>query len=69
MKYQNIDKFENLEDSDVEALCKHVSSLVYMDEADLDAKSFDNLVYGLEVLKIQKKSYSKQQAQIMDDAN
>ena len=69
MKYQNIDKFENLEDSDVEALCKHVSPLVYMDEADLDAKSFDNLVYGLEVLKIQKKSYSKQQAQIMDDAN
>ncbi len=69
MKYQNIDAFKNIEETDVENLCKYVSPLVYMDESDIYAKEFDNLVYGLEVLKMQKKSYLKQQTQIMDDAN
>ncbi len=69
MKYQNIDTFKNLEDSDVEDLCKYVSPLVFMNEFDVYAKGFDNLVYGIELLKTQKKSYSLQQAQIMEDAN
>ena len=44
-------------------LKKHVAQLVYMDEFDVYAKGFDNLVYGIEVLKCQKKNYSKQQEQ------
>ncbi len=69
MKFKNIDAFDNLEESDVENLRKHVAPLVYMDEFDLYAKGFDNLVYGLEVLKARNKSYSKQKAQIASDAN
>lgn len=69
LKFQDINAFKNLEDSDVEALKKHVAALVYMDEFDIYAKGFDNLVYGIEVLKCQKKNYSKQQEQIVNDAN
>lgn len=69
LKFQDINAFSNLEDSDVEALKKHVAPLVYMDEFDVYAKGFDNLVYGIEVLKCQKKNYSKQQGQIVNDAN
>ena len=69
MKFQNIDNFKNLSETDVEDLQKHVAKLVYMDEYDIYAKGFDNLVYGLEVLKTQGKSYSRQQAQIINDAN
>lgn len=69
LKFQNIDNFNNLSETDVEDLQKHVAKLVYMDEYDLYAKGFDNLVYGLEVLKTQGKSYSRQQAQIINDAN
>ena len=69
LKFQDINAFSNLEDSDVEALKKHVAPLVYMDEFDVYAKGFDNLVYGIEVLKCQKKNYSKQQEQIVNDAN
>lgn len=69
LKFQNIDNFNNLTETDVEDLQKHVAKLVYMDEYDIYAKGFDNLVYGLEVLKTQGKSYSRQQAQIINDAN
>ena len=69
LKFQDINAFKNLEDSDVENLKKHVAQLVYMDEFDVYAKGFDNLVYGIEVLKCQKKNYSKQQEQIVNDAN
>ena len=69
MKFKNIEAFGNLEEADVENLRKHVAPLVYMDEFDLYAKGFDNLVYGLEVLKARNKSYSKQKAQIVNDAN
>ncbi len=55
LKFQNIEAFNNLEESDVDNLSKHVAGLVYMDESDLYAKGFDNIVYGLEVLKMQKK--------------
>lgn len=69
LKFQNKDSFKNLNDEDVENLSKHVAQLVYMDESDLYAKGFDNLVYGLEVLKCQQKSYSRQQSEIVNDAN
>ena len=69
LKFQNIDNFKNLSETDVEDLQKHVAKLVYMDEYDIYAKGFDNLVYGLEVLKTQCKPYSRQQAQIINDAN
>ncbi|MBO7135225.1 MAG: DEAD/DEAH box helicase, partial [Spirochaetaceae bacterium] len=69
LKFQNIDSFKNLSDPDVEDLEKHIAKLVYMDENDIYAKGFDNLVYGLEVLKTQGKSYSRQQSQIINDAN
>ena len=69
LKFQNIDNFKNLSETDVEDLQKHVAKLVYMNEYDIYAKGFDNLVYGLEVLKTQGKSYSRQQAQIINDAN
>ena len=69
LKFQNIDNFKNLSEPDVKDLQKHVSKLVYMDEYDIFAKGFDNLVYGLEVLKSQGKSYSRQQSQIINDAN
>lgn len=69
LKFQNIDNFKNLSETDVEDLQKHVAKLVYMDEYDIYAKGFDNLIYGLEVLKTQGKSYSRQQAQIINDAN
>ena len=68
LKFQNIEAFNNLEESDVDNLSKHVAGLVYMDESDLYAKGFDNIVYGLEVLKMQKKTYSRQQAEIVRDA-
>lgn len=69
LKFQNVDSFKNLSEPDVEDLENHIAKLVYMDENDLYAKGFDNLVYGLEVLKAQGKSYSRQQTQIIDDAN
>ena len=69
LKFQNIDNFKNLSETDVEDLQKHVAKLVYMNEYDIYAKGFDNLVYGIEVLKTQGKSYSRQQAQIINDAN
>ena len=69
LKFQNIDNFKNLSETDVEDLQKHVAKLVYMDEYDIYAKGFDNLVYGLEVLKTQGKPYSRQQTQIINDAN
>ena len=68
LKFQNIEAFNNLEESDVDNLSKHVAGLVYMDESDLYAKGFDNIVYGLEVLKMQKKTFSRQQAEIVRDA-
>ena len=68
LKFQNIEAFKNLEESDVDNLSKHVAGLVYMDESDLYAKGFDNIVYGLEILKMQKKTYNRQQAEIVRDA-
>lgn len=68
LKFQNIESFNALEISDVENLKKHIAHLVYMDEADLYAKSFDNIVYGLEVLKMQNKPYNRHQAEIVKDA-
>lgn len=69
LKFQNIDSFKNLSETDVEDLERHIAKLVYMDENDIYAKGFDNLVYGLEILKTQGKSYSRQQSQIISDAN
>ena len=42
---------------------------VDMLDTGVDVPEVDNLVYGIEVLKCQKKNYSKQQEQIVNDAN
>ncbi|MDD7014713.1 MAG: DEAD/DEAH box helicase family protein [Spirochaetales bacterium] len=69
LKFRELTAFNNLEESDVQDLKEHIASLVYMDELDVYAKGFDNLVYGIEVLKCRKNNYSKQQSQIVNDAN
>ena len=69
LKFQKIEAFTSLEQMDVENLSKHVAPLVIMDEQDFYAKSFDNIVYGLQVLKLQKQSYKRQQTLIVNDAN
>ena len=69
LKYKNRESFNSLEDTDVKNLSKYIANLVYMDETDLYAKSFDNIVYGLEVLKIKKKSFTRQEAEIIKDAS
>jgi len=46
-RYGNRERFHFLTEQDKYRLCRHLSPLVYMDEADEYAKRFDNLMYGL----------------------
>lgn len=69
IKYKEIESLESLNETDVENLQNHIAHLVFDNEEDEDAKGFDNIVYSLEIAKLQSKNFSKISATIKKDAN
>lgn len=55
VKYKEKSAFICLNSSDVHDLNKYLAPLVYMDETDEQAKSFDNFMYGLMLAQIETK--------------
>jgi len=47
LKFQNIKSFECLNDEDIHNLCTFIAPLVFNEELDQYAKSFDNFCYGI----------------------
>lgn len=68
LKFQNIKNFDCLNDEDLFNLITYISPLVFYDEIDQYAKSFDNFCYGIMELHLDGKSIAPTRARIKNIA-
>lgn len=52
-KFKDISSFEHISDLDKAELVDFIAPLIYLEEKDVDAKRFDNFIYGVMLAKIQ----------------
>ena len=52
-KYKDIQTFTHISDLDRGELLDHIAPLITLEEKDVDAKRFDNFIYGIMLAKIQ----------------
>ena len=52
-KFKDVSVFGHVSDLDKGELIDHIAPLIYLEEKDVDAKRFDNFVYGIMLAKVQ----------------